>query len=50
MKKRQHPNIAPGMEEDSNELERRASADEVAKGQSTRVTKLVLDETEPSPD
>jgi hypothetical protein len=41
---RKHPNIAPG----SDDLEKKATPEEIAEGNSTRVTKLVLDEVDPS--
>lgn len=41
------PTIAPGMD-DSEELEQHVSQNELEKGEYTEVTKLSLDETDPS--
>ncbi|WP_198029764.1 hypothetical protein [Bacillus sp. J33] len=41
------PTIAPGMD-DEEELNQRASEDEIKKGEYTPVTRLSLDEVDPS--
>lgn len=44
MNKKQQPTIAPG----SDDLEKQVTAEEIAEGDSTKVTKLSFDEVDPS--
>ena len=46
-KRKQEPTVAPGMD-DREELERRASEEEIREGDYTKVTTLSWDEADPS--